>query len=156
MSLRAGGGWGTGRWWPGGGTAFTWAPGVWAPAVWAPGLAMAAAARPVVSGGAGRSTPLSEPELQHLRFLRRLLALPRSTPAATILAEAGQPPLHAHWLRQAARLWNSLVTAPEGSMPRLVVQAAAAVAVDLRRRAATAAALGRPAGAQPPGCGPDV
>lgn len=91
---------------------------------------MAAAARPVVSGGAGRSTPLSEPELQHLRFLRRLLALPRSTPAATILAEAGQPPLHARWLRQAARLWNSLVTAPEGSMPRLVVQAAAVVAVD--------------------------
>ncbi|EFN50681.1 hypothetical protein CHLNCDRAFT_55644 [Chlorella variabilis] len=102
----------------------------YAGAVWAPGLAMAAAARPVVSGGAGRSTPLSEPELQHLRFLRRLLALPRSTPAATILAEAGQPPLHARWLRQAARLWNSLVTAPEGSMPRLVVQAAAAVAVD--------------------------
>ena len=102
----------------------------YAGAVWAPGLAMAAAARPVVSGGAGRSTPLSEPELQHLRFLRRLLALPRSTPAATILAEAGQPPLHARWLQQAARLWNSLVTAPEGSMPRLVVQAAAAVAVD--------------------------
>ena len=85
----------------------------YAGAVWAPRLAMAAAARLVVSGGDGRSTPLSEPELQHLRFLRRLLVLPRSTPAATILAEAGQPPLHARCLRQATRLWNSLVTAPE-------------------------------------------
>jgi hypothetical protein len=53
----------------------------YASAVWAPALAATAAARPVVG-----ASNLSEPELQHLRFLRRLLGLPQCTPRATLLA----------------------------------------------------------------------
>jgi hypothetical protein len=93
-------------------------------------LALAAVSRPGVGCGAGISSRLSEPELQQFRFLRRLLGLPRSTPTATLLVEAGQVPLHARWLRQAARLWNSLARAPAGSLQQQIVEAAAALASD--------------------------
>ena len=70
----------------------------YAAAVWAPALALAAAARPVV-GSSGHSAA----ELQHSRALRRLLGLPTRTPVATVLAEAGEPPLYITWLVRAAR-----------------------------------------------------
>jgi hypothetical protein len=95
----------------------------YASAVWAPELAATAAARPVV--GAGN---LSEPELQHLRFLRQLLGLPQCTPTATLLAEAGQPPLYVRWLQQSARMWNSLVAAPAGSLMQQTLSASLALA----------------------------
>jgi hypothetical protein len=94
-------------------------------AVWAPGLAIAAARRPV-RGASG----LSEAELQHQRTLRRLLGLPTRTPAATILAEAGEPPLYISWLVHAARLWSSVVAAPEGSLMRQVLDASMQMAAD--------------------------
>ena len=97
----------------------------YASAVWAPGLAAAAAARPVV-GASG----LSEAELQHLQFQRELLRLPTCTPSAIVMAEAGQQPLYVRWLRQAARLWNSLVAAPEGSLMQQTLQAAVQLAAD--------------------------
>ena len=89
-----------------------------AAAVWSPSLALAAARRPVV-GGSG----LSDAELQHLRALRRLIGLPTRTPTATILAEAGEPPLYITWLVRAARFWSAAVAAPEGSLLRQVLDA---------------------------------
>ena len=94
-------------------------------AVWAPGLALAAAQRPV-SGASGHSAP----ELHHHRTLRRLLGLPKRAPIATILAEAGQPPLHISWLVRAARFWNSLLDAPAGSITHAVVEAGLQMAAD--------------------------
>jgi len=96
-------------------------------AVWAPGLALVAASRPVV-GASG----LSDAERQHLRSLRRLLGLPTRTPTATVLAEAGQPPLYITWLRQAARLWSSIVAAPQGSLMQQVLEASLAMADQCR------------------------
>lgn len=97
----------------------------YAAAVWAVGPAAAAAAKPVVGAGS-----LSAAELQHLRFLRRLLGLPQATPTATLLAEAGQPPLYVSWLRRAARFWNSLLAAPQGSLMQQTLQASLALAAD--------------------------
>ena len=94
-------------------------------AVWAPGLALAAARRPV-SGASGYSAP----EEHHHTTLRRLLGLPRWAPIATILAEAGQPPLHITWLVRAARFWNSLLDAPAGSVTHAVVEAGLQMAAD--------------------------
>jgi hypothetical protein len=85
----------------------------YAAAVWAPALALAAAARPVV-GSSGHSAA----ELQHSRALRRLLGLPTRTPMATVLAEAGEPPLYITWLVHAARFWSTVVAAPQGSLIR--------------------------------------
>lgn len=97
----------------------------YAAAVWAPGPALAAAGRPVV-GASG----LSAAELQHGRTLRRLLGLPKGTPTATALAEAGQPPLHITWLASAARLCNTLAQAPEGSLLHTVREASLQLAAD--------------------------
>jgi len=94
-------------------------------AVWAPGLALAAAKRQVV-GGSGYSPP----ETLHHRMLRRLLGLPWRAPIATILAEAGQTPLHISWLVRAARFWNSLLDAPAGSITHAVVEAGLQMAAD--------------------------
>jgi hypothetical protein len=94
-------------------------------AVWAPGLAFAAARRPVC-GGSG----LSAAELQHHRTLRRLLGLPTRTPIATILAEAGEPPLYVSWLVRAARLWSTLVAAPAGSIMQQVLEASLQLATE--------------------------
>ena len=93
-------------------------------AVWAPGLALAAARRPV-SGASGYSAP----EEHHHCKLRHLLGLQRA-PIATILAEAGQPPLHITWLVRAARFWNSLLDAPAGSVTHAVVEAGLHMAAD--------------------------
>ena len=90
----------------------------YAAAVWAPALALTAATRPVV-GGSG----LSAAELQHSRTLRRLLGLPTRTPIATILAEAGEPPLFISWLVRAARFWSTVVSAPEGGLMQQVLDA---------------------------------
>ena len=97
----------------------------YAAAVWAPALAMAAARRPVVG-----SSGLSAAELQHLRTLRRLLGLPNRTPAATILAEAGEPPLFITWLVRAARFWSTAVAAPAGSLLHQVVDASLQMAAE--------------------------
>ena len=43
--------------------------------------------------------------------------------SATILAEAGQPPLYISWLASAARLWNDVVAAPGGSVLRQALDA---------------------------------
>ena len=94
-------------------------------AVWAPGLALRAARRPVVGGSS-----LSEPEKLHLSSLRHVLGLPQRTPSATVLAEAGQPPLHVTWLGRAARFWSSLLEAPEGSLINTVVAASAQLAAE--------------------------
>ena len=88
----------------------------YAAAVWAPGLAAAAAVRPVVGGAAGASSSPSAAEMQHHRFLRRLLGLPARTPIPVLLAEAGEMPLYVRWLMSAARFWNSLFEAAEGSL----------------------------------------
>ena len=90
----------------------------YASAVWAPGLALKAASRRVVRGGA-----VSEAEQFHAMQLRVHLGLPRRTPTATVLAEAGQPPLYVTWLAAAARLWNVLVTAPADSVMQQVLEA---------------------------------
>jgi hypothetical protein len=97
----------------------------YAAAVWAPALALAAAARPVV-GSSGHSAA----ELQHSRALRRLLGLPTRTPVATVLAEAGEPPLYITWLVRAARFWSTVVAAPEGSLMRQVVDASLQMAAE--------------------------
>lgn len=96
-----------------------------AAAVWSPSLALAAARRPVV-GGSG----LSAAELQHCRSLRRLIGLPIRTPVATILAEAGEPPLYITWLVRAARFWSTAVAAPEGSLLRQVLDASLQMAAE--------------------------
>ena len=72
----------------------------------------------------------SAPKEHHHTTLRRLLGLPRRAPIATILAEAGQPPLHITWLVRAARFWNSLLDAPAGSVTHAVVEAGLQMAAD--------------------------
>jgi hypothetical protein len=94
-------------------------------AIWAPGLALAAARRRV-RGASG----LSAGEVQHHRTLRRLLGLPRRAPVATVLAEAGEPPLYISWLVRCARFWSSVVAAPEGSLMHQVVTASLEMAAD--------------------------
>lgn len=113
----------------------------YAAAVWAPGLAAAAAARPVISGGAraassssgtsSSSNTASEAELQHLRFLRRLLGLPVRVPVAVVLAEAGQPPLYVRWLAAAVRLWNNLVSWPADCLVGQAVRASVQQAAEI-------------------------
>ena len=95
----------------------------YAAAVWAPGLAAAAAVRPVVGGAAGASSSPSAAEMQHHRFLRRLLGLPARTPIPVLLAEAGEMPLYVRWLMSAARFWNSLLEAAEGSLMQQALKA---------------------------------
>ena len=100
-------------------------------AVWSPGLALAAVRRlGTQAGAAGGGSGLSAAEQQHFRTLRRLLGLPQRVPRATVLAETGEPPLHAHWLARTARFWNSLVEAPEGSLMRQVLDASLQLAAD--------------------------
>ena len=100
-------------------------------AVWSPGLALAAVRRlGTQAGAAGGGSSLSAAEQQHYRTLRRLLGLPQRAPRATVLAETGEPPLHAHWLARTARFWNSLVAAPEGSLMRQVLDASLQLAAD--------------------------
>ena len=102
-------------------------------AVWAPGLAHAAAHRPIVGG-----RKVSEAEQQHYRTLRRLLGLPQRAPVATILAEAGEPPLYVSWLVSAARLWHRMTAAPQDSLLGRALQEArqlAAECVDERQLA---------------------
>ena len=100
-------------------------------AVWSPGLALAAVRRlGTQAGAAGGGSGLSAAEQQHYRTLRRLLGLPQRAPRATVLAETGEPPLHAHWLARTARFWNSLVAAPEGSLMRQVLDASLQLAAD--------------------------
>ena len=94
-------------------------------AVWAPGLALQAARRSVVG-----SSRLSDPEKLHLSSLRYVLGLPHRTPNATVLAEAGQPPLHVTWLGRAARFWSSLLEAPEGSLIGTIVEASTQLAAE--------------------------
>ena len=88
-------------------------------AVWAPGLAHAAALRPI-TGGSGSS----DAERQHHRILRRLLGMPPWAPTASILAEAGEPPLYVTWLVSAARLWHRVTQAPQGSLLARALQEA--------------------------------
>ncbi len=95
-------------------------------AVWGPGLAATAAQRRI----SGDSKGISAAELQHHRTLRRLLGLPCRAPTATVLAEAGQPPLYISWLVQAARFWDSLLKAPEGSITQQVLTASLEMAAD--------------------------
>ncbi|PSC68653.1 retrotransposon Ty1-copia subclass [Micractinium conductrix] len=100
-------------------------------AVWSPGLALAAVRRlGTQAGAAGGGSGLSAAEQQHYRTLRRLLGLPQRAPKATVLAETGEPPLHAHWLARTARFWNSLVAAPEDSLMRQVLDASLQLAAD--------------------------
>ena len=100
-------------------------------AVWSPGLALAAVRRlGTQAGAAGGGSGLSAAEQQHYRTLRRLLGLPQRAPRATVLAETGEPPLHAHWLARTARFWNSLVAAPEGSLMRQVLDASLQLAAE--------------------------
>ncbi|PSC73499.1 50S ribosomal L2 [Micractinium conductrix] len=100
-------------------------------AVWSPGLALAAVRRlGTQAGAAGGGSGLSAAEQQHYRTLRRLLGLPQRAPRATVLAETGEPPLHAHWLARTARFWNSLVAAPEDSLMRQVLDASLQLAAD--------------------------
>ena len=95
-------------------------------AVWSPGLALAAVRRlGTQAGAAGGGSGLSAAEQQHYRTLRRLLGLPQRAPRATVLAETGEPPLHAHWLARTARFWNSLVPT-RAAPPRRRRRAAAA------------------------------
>ncbi|PSC67546.1 ribosomal large subunit pseudouridine synthase D [Micractinium conductrix] len=100
-------------------------------AVWSPGLSLAAVRRlGTQAGAAGGGSGLSAAAQQHYRTLRRLLGLPQRAPRATVLAETGEPPLHAHWLARTARFWNSLVAAPEGSLMRQVLDASLQLAAD--------------------------
>lgn len=105
----------------------------YAAAVWAPGLAAAAASRRVVHGADGNSSQLSPAELQHHRFLRRLLGLPWRTPIPVLLAEAGEVPLYVRWLRRAAQFWNSLLETGEGSLMQQALQASLDLAADSAR-----------------------
>ena len=107
----------------------------YAAAVWAPGLALAAARRPVMGGGG------SAAERQHHASLRRLLGLPPRAPIPAILAETGQPPLHITWLESIARLWSNVVTAPEGSIMRQVLDASLQLAAECQGRHVPAAEL---------------
>ena len=102
----------------------------YAAAVWAPGLALDAARRPVVRGASGSQSSPSEAEDQHHSFLRRLTGLPTRTPLPTVLAEAGQPPLYISWLASSARLWGSLLAAPEGSLMGTVLEASLQMAAE--------------------------
>jgi hypothetical protein len=95
-------------------------------AVWAPGLALRAVRRQSV----GSDSSLTAAERQHHTTLRRLLGLPQRAPIATILAEAGQPPLHVSWLERAARFWSSLVAAPEGGVLQQVLDASLQLATE--------------------------
>jgi hypothetical protein len=103
-------------------------------AVWAPGLALAAVRRlqtdaGAAGGAAGSNTPTAA-EQQHYHTLRRLTGLPTRTHRATVLAETGEPPLHVHWLVRAARFWNSLLAAPEGSLMQRVLDASLQLAAE--------------------------
>lgn len=94
-------------------------------AVWAPGLALRAARRGVTGG-----SRMSEAEKLHISCLRRLLGLPQRTPNATVLAEAGEPPLHVTWLGRAARFWSSLLRAPEDSLLSTIMAASVQLAAE--------------------------
>lgn len=45
-------------------------------------------------------------EVLHYDFWRRVWGLPKATPSAPLLLEAGRQPFSAFWLRMAAQLWN--------------------------------------------------
>lgn len=112
----------------------------YAAATWAPGLAAAAAQRGITGGSC------SAPEQQQIASLRRLLGLPRRTPTATVLAEAGQAPLYVSWLMQAARLWSTLVATPPGSIMHQVLDASLQLAAECEDE--QLALAGRKAGRQ--------
>lgn len=86
-------------------------------AVWAPHLAAMTAGRQL-----GRGQPSAAERLQ-ATWIRLLLGVRRSTPSATVLAEAGAVPLYVRWLLRAARLWNCCLAESEGSVLRLAFTA---------------------------------
>lgn len=114
--------------------------------VWGMQLAAKAAASPT-------GTAHSKAEQLQVRYLRQLLGVRTSTPAAVVLVEAGEQPLWLRWLRRAAKLWNSMLEAPPDSLLRRTLvascQLAALAATPARQSwaaqfAAAMASVGQP------------
>ena len=83
--------------------------------VWGPQLAAAAVA------GSG-STGCAAQRL-HQGFLRQQLGVSQSTPAAVVLAEAGERPLWLRWLMRSTRLLGRCQAAAEGGLLRRALSA---------------------------------
>ena len=105
--------------------------------VWGMQLAAQAAASPA-------STARSKAEQVHIQYLRQLLGVRQSTPSAVVLVEAGEQPLWLRWLRRAAKLWNSMLEAPQDSL----LHQALAASRQLAEVAPAAAAARQPWAAQ--------
>lgn len=92
-------------------------------AVWAPHLAAHTAE------GRLWQRPCAAEKLQ-ATWTRILLGVRGGTPSGPALAEAGAVPLYVRWLLRAARLWNSCLAEPEGSVLRLAMEASVQLAAE--------------------------
>ena len=61
-------------------------------------------------------------EAGHLQFMRRWCRLRQNVPVWAIYAELGRLPLHYFWWREVLRLWNAIVSLPEGTVWRDILQ----------------------------------
>ena len=89
--------------------------------VWAPQLSAKAAA-----SGDGRTG--CKAETLCMGFLRQQLGVHKGTPSSVVLAELGERPLWARWLKRSVRLWNRLMQQPPGSILRRALDASLALA----------------------------
>ena len=65
----------------------------------------------------------------HLDFLRQLLGVRKSTPALVVLAETARRPQALSWAKQAARFWNRVLQADDGSLVKRALLDSCALAV---------------------------
>jgi hypothetical protein len=88
--------------------------------VW--GLQLAAAA------AADKGNTSCAAQRLHLAFFRMQLGVSQATPAAVVLAEAGERPLWMRWLQRGAKLLNRCLQAAEGSLLQQAVAASCSLA----------------------------